>query len=201
MLIPSERLIGVPVLSIHMGAPIARTVMPVINPDNLQIVAFLVDGPETGRGEIGDILDVKSIREFSPIGMVINSADDFILREEAVRLAKVLEINFQLMGKKVVTKRGSKLGKVIDYLVEPESMRITHIIVRRPALKAILDPELMIGFSQIAKVTDTEVVVKNEEEKVKKETAKQDFTPSFVNPFREPHYAPVRNQSPDELDN
>lgn len=200
MLIPSSRILNVPVLSLHIAAPIGHTTAPIINPSDLQIVAMYIDGPALKRNGFGNILDLHSVREFSNLGMIINSTDDLVTEEDAIRLKKILEINFQLIGKKVVTKKGTKLGKVTDYILDPETFQIMQLVVQRPALKAIIDPELIIGLSQIAKVTDNEIVVKNEEEKVRKETAKKDFVPNFVNPFREPRFAPVQNQTPDEQD-
>ncbi len=200
MLIPSSRIIGVPVLSLHVTAPIGHTTAPIINPSNLQIVAMFVDGPAIKKDGAGDILDIRSIREFSSLGMIINSADDLVSREDAIRLKKILDINFELIGKKVITKKGTKLGKVINYTLDPSTFHIAQLIVQRPTFKAIIDPELVIGFSQIAKITDTEIIVKNEEEKVRKESTKKDFVPNFVNPFREPHYAPIQSQNPDEQD-
>ena len=201
MLIQSARVINTPVLSLHVGGPIARTVDPIINPHTLQIVAFTVSGPAIDRDpEIGDLLDIRSIREFSRLGMIINSTDDLISREDAVRLNEVIKLNFHLIGLKVVTKKGSRLGKVVDYILDPESMHIIHLIVQRPALKAIVDPELTIHKSQIAKVTDDEIVVKEEEQTIREQAVRDNFTPNFVNPFRKPRYAPAQNQSPDELD-
>ena len=200
MLIPSSRTLNIPVLSLHVAAPIARTIAPIIDPSNLQIVAMYIDGPALKRNGFGNILDLRSVREFSNLGMIINSTDDLLDEDDAIRLKKVLDINFQLIDKKVVTKKGTKLGKVVDYILDPETFQIMQIVVKRPAFKAILDPELLIGLSQIAKVTDEEIVVKNEEEKVRKETAKKDFVPNFVNPFREPHFAPAQSQTPDEKD-
>lgn len=200
MLISSSRIIGVPVLSLHVGAPIARTVQPIISPHHLRIVAFIVDGPLVGRDDVGDILDVRSIREFSSLGMIINSTDELVSREDAIRLKEILALNFQLEGKKVITKKGTKLGKVIDYTLNPETMQISQLIVKRPTLKAIIDPELIIPFSKIIKITDSEIVIKDEEEKIRKDAVKKDFTPNFVNPFREPHYAPAQTKTPDEPD-
>lgn len=199
MLINGSKLLNYPVLSLHVGGKIAQTVAPIIDPNNLRIVAYKVDGPTIG-GDVGDILQLSSVREFSNIGMIVDSADDFVFAEDIVRLKEILSLKFDLVGLKVETKKGAKLGKVIDYTVDTNSFQVAQIIVKRPAIKAIMDPELTIAYAQIAEVTDYKVIVKSEEEKLKKEAAKENFVPNFINPFREQQFAPVNSQSPDSKD-
>ena len=74
MLINASRLIGTKVLSLQLGGAVAQVVDLIINPDNLQIIAFQLEGPVIG-GETGDILDARSIREFSQLGFIIDDTD------------------------------------------------------------------------------------------------------------------------------
>lgn len=188
MLISDIRLQDFPVLSLHVGAPVARIVAPIIDPDSLKVIAYRVDGPLVGRDDVGEILPVASVREFSSLGLVIDSTDEFVEVDDIVRVREVLKLNFELVGLKVVTKKGTKLGKVGGYTIDADSGTIMQLIVRRPAMKALIDPELTISRSQIIEVDDYQVVVKSEEAKIRQATQK-DFVPSFVNPFREPNFA------------
>ena len=112
--------------------------------------------------------------------------------EENVKLRPILELNFELIGLKVETKKGSKLGKVVDYTVDTETFKAHQLIIRRPTLKAILDPELIIPRKEIVEVTDYKIIVKDEEEKIRVKALKEDFVPNFVNPFREPDFSARR---------
>lgn len=201
MLIHSSKILNTPVLSLHTGSPIARTNTPIIDPATLKIAAFTVSGAMIGKNGVGDILDTRYIREFSSLGMIIDSIDDLTTRDDAIRIGKILELNFALPGKKVITKKGTRLGKVTDYTLDPATFQIHQLLVQRPPLKAIVDPELLISHSQITKVTDTEIIVKDEEQKLRAEATKEDFIPNFVNPFRKQSFAPIQSQTPDELDN
>ena len=171
----------------------------IINPNDLKIMALRVDGPQTGDGEHGDLLNVSNIREFSNLGIIIDSIDDLVSDGDVVKLDEVIKLNFDVIGLNVKTKKGNKLGKVFDYTFNPESMLITQFIVKRPLLKAFLDPELVIGRSEIKEINDYELIVKDEEEKIKKDIKKQDFVPNFVNPFREGEF--VTSESNLELEN
>ena len=186
-----------PVLSLHTGSPIARVESLIVDPNDLKIVAFKVAGPLI-RGEVGDILQASSVREFSNIGMIIDSIDELVVQEDVIKLDELMRLNFSLVGLKVETKKGTKLGRVIDYTVTTSDFMVLQLVVRRPTVKALIDPELVIARSQITEVDDYKVVVKDEEAKIKKDARTKDFVPNFVNPFREPSFSPAHSQSPDE---
>ena len=200
MLVANENLVNCPILSVHVAEEIAVTLEPVIDPDKLKIVAFFVDGPLVGVEDNGDILRVQDIREYSSLGMVVDSIEEFVKEGDVVALDKVLALNFSLVGLKVETKKGTRLGKVAGYIVNSENFAIQQIVVQRPFLKAFNDPELLVGRSEVVEVTDEKIIVKDEEAKIRENAVKKDFIPSFVNPFREPQLATFDNQNPAELD-
>lgn len=194
-----SKLVGYPVLSLHVGGEVARTKEPIINPEGLKIIGYTLEGALV-RGEIGNIMTVDSIREFSNRGLIVDSTDDFFESGDVIKIDKVIDLNFKLVGLKVVTKGGRTLGKVSDYTVDTDSFTIYQIIVKRPVLKSLLDPELTINRSQIVEVDDYKITVKNEEQKVSSSAVSKDFTPNFVNPFREPQFSQSHNQNLDESD-
>ena len=192
MLITTSKLIGTPILSMQAGGSIGRVSECIIDPDTLKIIAFRAEGgpiPRTGA----NLLTTSSIREYSNFGMVIDSADEFIDSEDVVKISKILALNFNLIGLKVESKKGSKLGKVMDYTVTSDDFVVQQLIVHRPALKSFIDPELTIHRKEIVEITDYKVIVKDEEKTIKKKAETEDFVPNFVNPFREqqPGFAPA----------
>lgn len=147
--------------------------------------------------EEGSLLVMDSVREFSRAGMIVDSNDEFVRGEDIVRVQKVLKLNFDLIGLKVVTKKGIKLGKVEDFVLQSSSWDVQQLIVHRPIMKALIDPELTIDRSRIVEVDDYQVVIKEEHEKAKskiKSTTIEELVPDFVNPFRKPDFVP-ENQS------
>lgn len=188
MQIMGSKLEKYPILSMHLAGKIAEVKLTIVSPHNLKVIGFLVDGPMIGR-EVGEVLDTQSVREFSRIGMIINSEDDLRMRGDIIKIEEVLNLGFDLVGKKMITKKGTKLGRIVDFVMDTESFMIMNLIVRRPLLKAINDPELVVGRKQVVEINNSFVVVKDEEEKIKKEVRKKDFVPNFSNPFREPNFA------------
>ena len=200
MLVSANRLIGTPILSMQSASSIGAIAAPIVDPDTFKIIAFYLDSPLAGKDS--NILDTKSIREYSRYGCVIDSIEELIGKDDVVKIGKVIGLNFNLIGLKVETKKGSHLGKIIDYTVTSDNFSIQQIIVKRPLIKSFSDPELTIPRKEIVEVTDYKVIVKDEEKVIKKKAAHEDFIPNFVNPFRTQgqDLAPTRTKTPAEQD-
>lgn len=192
-MINGSKLIGCPILSLHVGGEIARITEIIVDPNSLKIIGFRLEG-KLIRDDVGDVLPIDSVREFSRMGMIVDSIDELVQEDEIIKIKNVLELQFNLIGLKVATRQKNKLGKVIDYTVDAEAWYIQQIVVQRPPIKAFFDPELIIPRKQIVEVDDYQVVVKDENEKVKSKVTQKiepttTFVPNFVNPFREPDFA------------
>lgn len=191
MLVIGSNLIDFPILSLHVGGEVARTVTPVIDPESLSVIAYETDGADIDDPEAGEILMINDIREFSDDGFIIDSTDRLVNREDVIKLDKVMDLDFKLIGLKVVTKDGKKLGKVIDYTLDSGSFSIFQLIVQRPFFDSIIDPELTINRSQIVEIDDSKITIKHGREKVKisKTSKEKEFVQNYVNPFRKPRYS------------
>lgn len=203
MLVNSSSLVNTPILSLQASGPIALACDPIIDPDSLKIIAFKTRGPLV-KNKAENILDARSIREFSKYGFVIDSEDELVAPDDVINIKKALDLNFKLEGLKVVTKNGAKLGKVLSYTCSNDDFSIMQLIVQRPTFKSFLDPELVVPRAEIIEVTDTLIRVKDDEKTIIERASNEDFVPNFVNPFRkhpEPDYAQAHSQTPDEEDN
>ena len=193
MLITYSRFLGTPILSVQTSSPIGTIAESIIDPDSLKILGFYVNSPLINHNT-GNILDVTSIREYSKLGIIIDGIDELVSSEDVVKIKKIIELDFNLINLKVETKKGSKLGKVLDFNMTPEDFMIQQLIVKRPPLKSFLDTELVIPRHEIVEITDYKVIVKDEEKVIKEKAAKENFIPNFVNPFREKEFAPAETE-------
>jgi sporulation protein YlmC with PRC-barrel domain len=156
MLQLSATLLNKQVLSLRTGGPIATVTAAIINPDNLKIEGFYC----TDRFDKKQlVLLYQDIRETLAKGYVVNDHDVLVEPEELVRLQKVLELNFSLIGKHVVTVDKEKVGKVSDYAVDSKSMYIQKIYVSQSILKSLTGGSLSIDRSQVHEVTPKRVII------------------------------------------
>lgn len=182
MLVPIERFINLPVLSLQTGAELARTGEPIVDPRQLKIAAFWVSGRRLDHEK--SVLHPTDIREISDIGLIVNSSDQLMSVEGLVRLQTILDYHFTLIGIRVEDEHKRRIGTVKTYSVDPESFFIQQLYIKPPLLKQLGVTNLTVHRNQIVSVKNDVITVasgtapKKSLEKTMKET--------FVNPFRSP---------------
>lgn len=168
-------------MGLQTGVQLARTTRPVIDPSNLQIVAYEVDGPSLT--EKPSLLRIEDIREISDIGMIIDSADEFINPADVIKIEEIYDLKFLLEKYPVIDQRKSRLGRVLDYTIDPASFRIQQLTVKRPVMKSFNDSMLLINRSSIKDINDTAIVIRSETESRTK--AARDTIKKYSNPFKQ----------------
>jgi uncharacterized protein YrrD len=156
MLQLSDAILSKPILSLRTGAPVAGVTSPIINPDNLKIEGFYCQDNAENKQLI---LLYQDIRDILPQGIVVNDYDVLAEPEDLVRLKKVLDIDFELMGKPVETISREKVGKVSDYAFESATMFIQKLYVSQSLLKSLTGGNLSIDRAQVHEITPKKIVV------------------------------------------
>jgi sporulation protein YlmC with PRC-barrel domain len=144
------------VLSLRTGSPIATIVGLIINPNNLKIEGFY---SQDNRDKKQLILLYQDIRDILPQGYVVNDYEVLSDAHDLVRLKEVLVLNFQLIGKQVVTVNKEKVGKVSDYAADTETMFIQKIYVSQSIMKSFTGGSLSIDRTQINEITPSRVII------------------------------------------
>lgn len=180
MLLTGSQLLDTPVMSLQTGKELARITIAIINPHDLSVVAYRVEGNHLDHDP--SYLRVADIREMGSLGMIVDSSDEFVIPDDIVTLKDIYELEYTLEGKQVYDTKKKKLGRVTDYVVDIDSFVIQQIIVKRPLLKSFTDDELLVHRGQIVEVNDTSVVVKTGEVKAKMQISSSRH---YVNPFRQ----------------
>jgi sporulation protein YlmC with PRC-barrel domain len=156
MLKLTAALINKQVLSLRTGARIAVVTRPLINPDILKIEGLYCIDRFNGQTMI---LLYQDIRELSPSGYIVDDNDALSVPSDLVRLKDIIAIDYELIGKQVVTTSKEKVGKITDYAVEIETMYIQKLYVEQSLLKSFTGGSLSIDRSQIQEVTNSKVVI------------------------------------------
>lgn len=152
-----------PVLSLRTGTAIATAITPILNPNNLKVEGFYCND-RFDKKQL--ILLAQDIRDVIAQGIVVNDHDVLSEPEELVRLKKVLELNFTLLGKPVETVSKHKVGKVGDYAVEISSMYIQKLYVSQSVLKSLTAGSLSVDRTQINEITNRRIIINDLDAKV-----------------------------------
>lgn len=180
MLLLGSRLIGTPIMGLQTGTKLAQTSSPVIDPANLKIMAYVVEGPLLA--EHPSIIRMADVRELSDIGMIIDSNDEFVGVEDVISINRLYDLDFALVGMTVIDEQKNKLGKVEDYSLDASSFVIQQINVKRGMVKSLTDTGLVIHRSQIVEINDDYIIVKSTAKRVA--PIMESTRRAFVNPFR-----------------
>lgn len=180
MLLPGSRLIGVPIMGLQTGTRLAITKVPIIDPSNLKIIAYEVDGPLLA--ERPSFIRIADVRELSDVGMIIDSNDEFIGAHDVIALQKIYELNFKLIGLNVIDETKRKLGKVDSYNLDTGSFIIQQLNVKRGIIKSLADTELLVHRSQIVEINDHTIIVRTAAKKL--EPIIKAGQATYLNPFR-----------------
>jgi uncharacterized protein YrrD len=181
MLILESKLIGTPVMSLQTGMRLAVTKKPLIDPANLTIIAYELDGPLLA--EKPSFLRIVDVRELGDVGMIIDSNDEFIGKNDVVSIQKIYELNFNLIGLNVINDMKHKLGKVSDSVIDTDTFTVQQICVKKGIIKGLSEPELLIHRSQIIEVNDNAIIVKSTSKKL--ESIEKPNRLTYLNPFRQ----------------
>lgn len=192
MLIEGSKLLKYPILSLHTASRIAEVKGLVIDPNFLKVVAFEISAVSSKQRLF---LEASSVREFSKMGMIVDSDEEFVEKDDVIKLKETIDLGFSLDNMKVVSKKKAMLGRIEDFIINTEDFQIMQLIVKRPIYKALIDPELVIGRSDIHEINDREIVVKSEEGTIMKKSGTLDFVPNFVNPFKDGKYIARGNEN------
>lgn len=180
MMLLGSNLINAPVMSLQTGGELARTKRAVVDPANLAIIAYELSGQRLTLHPT--LLRIADIREFSNLGFIVDSEDEFVTEHDVIKLDEIYHMGFDPLNMLVTDEKKRKLGHIIDYTIDTGSFYIQQLTVRRPLLRSLNDTELLIHRSQIIEINDKAIVVHSEAKAPEPE--RQDVVGSYVNPFR-----------------
>lgn len=172
-------------MSLQTGTRVAHITTPIIDPANLKILAYEVEGPLLT--ERPAYLRTADIRETGGLGMIIDSSDELVVGDDILKIKELRDLNFNLVGMSVIDEARHKLGKIEDYTIETGSFVIQQLHIRRGLLRSLADTGLLVHRSQIVEINDRFIVIKSGMKREKKqkpiEVAAQNL--DYVNPFKE----------------
>lgn len=178
-------------MGLQTGSELARTEKPVIDPRTLEVIAYEINGPLLDLHP--SLLRVADVREFSDIGMIVDSSDEFVSPDDIIKLGEIYKLHFDVIGMAVVDEKKNKLGKVNGYTIDTTGFLIQQISVKRPLLKSLNDTELLIHRTQITEINDHAIVVHSKAEIP--EPLIESVKTAYVNPFRKSQRAEQVNHA------
>ena len=167
-------------MGLQTGTKLATTKTPVIDPADLQIAAYEVEGPLLV--ERPSFIRIADVRELSDVGLIIDSSDEFVGLGDVISIEKLRKLNFKLIGLSVIDQSKHRLGKVINYSLNTSDFMIQQLHGGRSGLKSLSETELLIHRSQIVEINDKSIIVRSTAQKL--QPIEKTPQTNYLNPFR-----------------
>ena len=151
-------------MSLRTGTVIGSIVGHLINPHKMKVDALWC---KIGGFRQPRLLLIQDIREVSPRGVIVNDIDVLVEPSEVIRLSPIIDLQFDLIGKKVISGR-LPIGKLADYALEREGFTIQKLYVEPNIWNKVKTNRLTIDRSQIVEVSQRFIKVRGSEVKEKK---------------------------------
>jgi sporulation protein YlmC with PRC-barrel domain len=148
---------NVPLMGVQTGRRLAVVGDPIIDPTNLQIVAWYATGNAIGFHPA--VVFSEDIHELGHLGAIVDSADDILPLDDLVRLQEILDYGFALYNLPVYDITKKKLGNVESFNFDSDDFLIKQIIVKPSLGVRFTSPQLIITRSQIVELNNEKLVV------------------------------------------
>jgi sporulation protein YlmC with PRC-barrel domain len=158
MLQLSGTLVNKPVLSLQTSSQIALAVGFLIDPTSLKIIGLQCKDNFGGQNKI---LLAQDVRDILAQGYVVNDLHALTDPKDLVKFKDLIDLNFQLTGKTVVTDSKKRLGKVSDFAVEKETLYIQKFYVEQSLIKSLSGGQLSVDRNQIVEITPKKIIIQD----------------------------------------
>lgn len=183
MLILGSRLINIPIMGLQTGTKLANTKVAIIDPSNLRILAYEVDGALLT--EKPSFIRIADVRELSDVGMIIDSNDEFIGASDVIKIEEAYELGFNPIDMTVIDESKRKLGRVYNYSLDTDDFIIQQLNIKQGLFKSLSETELLIHRSQIIEINNYHIIVKTAAQKLAPINKPNQPSTNYINPFRQ----------------
>jgi uncharacterized protein YrrD len=154
-----SKVIKLPLVSIKSGEKLGKVVDLVINHENGEFLALLIQ-PEKAFAKKKIVL-AEDISSFGEDAIMVQDEKMIVPLEDNERILSLVETKIKIAGNKAVTYSGDLLGEIKDYEVDETSFKLSKIFVSSGFLKDLISGKLIIPANKIVSIGKDAVVVKD----------------------------------------
>lgn len=158
LLVLASDIIKLPVAAIDLSARVGKVRDVFVDTDTGDFIGVTVTVDWLGKPKFVTAQDIVAIE---PRGLIVKTSSHLVEIEEIVKVKKIYEKRFRLIGLSVITQSGRRLGKVTDLVISTQTNKVVRIYVGSWLQDRI------IPWHKIVKIDRKAVVVEDDVEEVK----------------------------------
>lgn len=156
-------LIDSDVFVFHERYNVGKVTKIIVNKDNLNIELLEAEIQNKQKRYILT-RDIKSTLEKI---VIIETMDDLSEVEDLIRQRELIKADFSLIGCKIKTQDGKKIGKVKDFTVDYNSLKTLKLHATASLARRLLNERFIIDIKDVIRVDGKTVIIKSSKVKVK----------------------------------
>ncbi len=121
----SKEIVGVPIISISVGTQVGYVKGLVVNPQQKTVEFLLLEDQENNEGIKG--IPFRYAEGVGDYAVTIENESVIIEISRIGILQELLEKNINIIGTKVITRKGKYLGEVCDFSIDTETGKLKDI--------------------------------------------------------------------------
>lgn len=168
-------IIGSEVLVQRERLRVGKIANVILSPDNGDLIGILI----STHTKKDDAVPASEIKGFGDGFVLINEASSIDSPDEIVRIKQILDKKIKIIGQKVYTESGQRLGKCVNATLSLKYQKLDKIYVTPKAIVAILASDLMIPAKKIVEITKERIIVTDEFVRVPAPTLAASASPAF----------------------
>jgi uncharacterized protein YrrD len=160
MLYEAKSLLNLPIINLDSGKTLAWLSDIIIDPENgkvLGLVATLGFWVKTKKA-----VAFSDIYEFGPEAILVRDDESLINISNIVRIKKIIDQKIFILGSKVVTKSGKRLGRVKNFVVNTDLGILVKIYVESLWGKSFIKGTLVIPAARIISIERKKIIISDE---------------------------------------
>ena len=161
----SSELLEKPVVGVQNSEVLGTISGFIINSSDFKIIVCIVSSPISKHRLY---LLPSDIRLVSHDKIIIDSHQKLSEFEDLIRYQHVITQGYNVIGCKVSTTSGKRLGRVKDFIFDPAHFYISKLYVNPGILKAFIVTNLLIDRADVIDVRKNTIIVKDNYAKIKK---------------------------------
>lgn len=166
-----SKLINSEVFSVHAGHNIAKVSGWIIDQKDLKLSLLIVQARDNKTMYL-QTTDVRSIGIVNGPSVIIDYEDKLSEKEDLIRQKEIIDSKFDLMGAKVYTQSGKKIGRVKDLSIDYQDFYILKLHIKARAIQRVLNERLLVDRTDIVEIKKDRIIVKDGFAKTKQSYAK-----------------------------
>ena len=166
-----SKLINSDVFSVHAGHNIAKVRGWIVDQKDLKLCLLIVESRDKKTMYL-QTSDIRSIGIINGPSVIIDYEDKLSDKEDLIRQKDLIESKFDLLGAKVYTQSGKKIGRVKDLSIDYQDFYVLKLHIKARAMQRVLNERLLIDRTDILEIKKDRIIVKDSFAKTKQSYAK-----------------------------